>query len=73
MTPYPGGRALRRLAGGSLGLPIRALLAVCLFVAGFSLVTACGGRQTSTTIPNSQRPHITTTIGGTLTTVVTGP
>jgi hypothetical protein len=53
--------------------PSRILLAACLFLAGFFAVAACGGHSTGTTIPNSQRPHITTTIGGTLTTVVTGP
>lgn len=51
----------------------RLAVGACLFVAGFSIVAACGGHSTSTTIPNSQRPHITTTIGGTVTTVVTGP
>lgn len=56
------GRVATRLAVGA-----------CLFVVGFSTVAACGGHSTSTTIPNSQRPHITTTIGGTVTTVVTGP
>jgi len=59
--------------GHPLRVPTRLVLAGCLFVAGFSVVAACGGHSTSTTIPNSQRPHITTTIGGTLTTVVTGP
>ena len=58
---------------GRIRLASRAAVAVCLFVTGFLLVAACGGRSMGTTIPNSQRLHITTTIGGTLTTVVTGP
>ena len=52
----------------------RLVAAACLAISGFSTALACGGPMgTSTTIPNSQRPHITTTINGTLTTVVTGP
>jgi hypothetical protein len=48
--------------------------AALLAVGGFATALACGGHMgTSTTIPNSQRLHITTTINGTLTTVVTGP
>jgi len=56
-----------------LRLAIRLGLATCLFVVGFSTALACGSRSTSTTIPNPQRPHITTTINGVVTTVVTGP
>lgn len=70
MTPLMISRSRLKSA---LGLPSRALLAACLFLAGFAVVAACGGPSGGTTIPNSQRLHITTAIGGTLTTVVTGP